>query len=201
MTEDMQANPSDETVSDSFAAFEKRSRAAQQELKTKSEQRLIKVMHGIEKLDKMLMWTDRLLYASQPPTTGRIRVVWTRKGEESNQYRPRLVKWIKIGGTKSGADRWRYRILSRPTRAVRAKNGFSTHRDEVLDLVEIAQEIIEHRKTLVGYITNFGRGWTQKERHLSERETEIIADLVDILESINKKGVMQLDAKQFFSRI
>lgn len=198
MTQDTQKNPSDEIVSDSFSAFEKRSRAAQNELKTTSEQRLKDVMHGIEKLDKMLLWIDRLLYASQPPTTGRIRIVWTRKEEESNQYRPRLIKWIKIGGTKSGQDRWRYRILSRPTRAVRAKGGFSTHRDEVLELVEIAQELMEHRKALIGYITNFGRGWTQKERYLSERETEIIADLVEILKSINEKGVMLLDAKQVF---
>ncbi|MCK7579557.1 MAG: hypothetical protein MZV65_30175 [Chromatiales bacterium] len=155
-------------------------------------------MCGIEKLDKLLPWTDRRLKASQPPATGRIRIVWRRKEEESNQYRPRLVKWIKLGGTKSGKDRWRYRVLLRPTKAVRAKGGFSTHRDEVLDLVEIAQELIEHRKALIGYITNFGRGWTQKERYLSEREQEIIYDLAAILGSINEKGVMQLDAKESF---
>ena len=199
MTKEIQTNPSNDTVSDSLSVFEKRSHAAQQELKTVSEQRLSDVMYGIEKLDKLLLWTDRLLYASQPPATGRIRIVWRRKEEESNQYRPRLVKWIKLGGTKSGKDRWRYRVLLRPTKAVRAKGGFSTHRDEVLDLVEIAQELIEHRKALVGYITNFGRGWTQKERYLSEREQEIIYDLAAILGSINEKGVMQLDAEEVFS--
>lgn len=198
MKQDTQANPSDDTFYDSFTAFEKRLHAAQKELKTTSEKRLEDVLHGIEKLDKMLLWTDRLLYASQPPTTGRIRIVWTRKSEDSNQYRPRLVKWIKIGGTKNGRDRWRYRVLLRPTKAVRAKGGFSTHRDEVLDLIEIAQELIEHRKALVGYITQMGRSFTMKERHLSEREQEIIYDLAAILGSINEKGVMQLDAKQVF---
>lgn len=199
MKPDIQTNLSDDSVPEFLTAFEKRSYAAQQEFQTTAERRLKDVMHGIGKLDKMLLWTDRLLYASQPPTTGRIRIVWRRREDESNQYRPRLVKWIKIGGTKSGKDRWRYRVLSRPTKAVRAKGGFSTHRDEVLELVEIAQELIEHRKALVGYITNFGRGWTQKERYLAERETEIIDDLVAILQSINEKGVMQLDVKQVLS--
>ncbi|BCU08341.1 hypothetical protein [Allochromatium tepidum] len=198
MTKDTETNPSNDTNSESFTVFEKRARAARQELKMVSEQRLSDVMYGIEKLDKLLLWTDRLLYASQPPTTGRIRIMWRRREEESNQYRPRLVKWIKLGGTKNGRCRWRYRVLLRPTKAVRAKGGFSTHRDEVLDLIEIAQELIEHRKTLVGYITNFSRGWTQKDQHLSDREQAIIYDLAAILGSINEKGVMQLDPKEVF---
>ncbi len=102
---------------------------------------------------------------------------------------------MRAGG-RSGKDLWRYKILARPSKAIRTKGGFSTHRNEVEQLVDIAQELIRHRSAITGYIGDLGRGWTQKERHLSDRNGDVVASLLGIVDSINAKGAISLDADQ-----
>lgn len=187
-----------ELLDDDLSKFESSMLASERELEKLSRQRLSTMLFFVKKLDKLLFWVDRLLYYSQPPTTGRVRIVWLRDDGTSELYRPKLVSWIRVNGS-GDRERWRYRILSRPIKAVRAKGGFAKHREEVEELVKLAQELMKHRATITGYIGDLGRAWTQKERYLNEHQNEYFLILTDIIERINQKGVIHIDSHQILT--
>lgn len=190
----MPNEPLVEPLDDDLSKFESCMLASERELEKVAKQRILSMLFFIKKLDKLLLWIDHLLCYSQPPTTGRIRIVWLRDDSTSALYRPKLVSWIRVNGA-GGSERWRYRILSRPLKAIRAKGGFSKHREEVKELVALAQEVMKHRATITGYIGDLGRGWTQKEQYLYGRQNDYFLVLVDVIESINNKGVVHIDRR------
>lgn len=168
-----------------------RAESSRKELRHLSEVRLAVLLDDLEKIDRLLLWTDGLLYRTQPPGNGRIRVGWLRDDGESELYRPRLVKWLRLRNGK-----WRYRVLSRAGKAVSGRGGFATHREEVGVLIEAASELMRHRADLVGYIADLGRGVTQKNRYLSGRVVDVIEVLYRVVDAANAKGIVTVDADE-----
>jgi len=161
----------------------KRVHQTHQRMKFLSEEKINGVLSGIQRLDRLLMWIDRLLYKTQPPTSGRIRLEWKRSQDDPSRFNPRWVQWIHVGGS-----RWRCEPLGpRPARSVRSAHGFQTHRSEVIELVKIGSEALKHRAVLMGYLADLGRGWTQKERHLSEAEDHLLGRMFDVVDAVNAK--------------
>lgn len=158
-----------------------------------SEERLDAILTALERVDRLLVWVDRLLYWTQPPATGRLRIVWERDPSDARRY-PVLVKWVK---GRSG--RWRYERLQRPSKAVRGKGGFATHREEVERLVSLAMELMNDRSALVGYLGRLGQGWSQKKPVLSEREVAVANAMLDIVDSVNAKGTVRIRPESVFT--
>lgn len=152
-----------------------------------SESRVAGVLNALERIDKLLVWVDRLLYLTQPPATGRIRIAWEKDPSDEERHFPLLVKWIKGKG-----GRWRYVRLVRPTRAVHGRGGFATHRSEVVKLVQIGMELLKDRSALVGYLARLGQGWTQKSQVLSEKELELLEEMLVVVDQVNAKGKVRI---------
>jgi hypothetical protein len=159
-----------------------------------SEERLDAILTALERVDRLLVWVDRLLYWTQPPATGRLRIVWERDPSKDGRRHPVLVKWVK---GRSG--RWRYERLQRPSKAVRGKGGFATHREEVERLVGLAMELMDDRSALVGYLGRLGQGWSQKKPVLSEREVAVANAMLDIVDSVNAKGTVRIRPESVFT--
>lgn len=153
-----------------------------------SEERVAGVLNALERIDRLLVWVDRLLYLTQPPATGRIRIAWEKDPSDEERHFPLLVKWIKGKG-----GRWRYARLVRPTKAVHGRGGFATHRNEVVKLVQIGAELLKDRSALVGYLARLGQGWTQKSRVLSEKELELIEEMLVVVDEVNAKGKVKIN--------
>lgn len=156
-----------------------------------SEGRVRGVLNALEKIDRLLIWVDRLLYYTQPPATGRIRVVWEKDPSDGKRYFPVMVKWIKVKG-----GRWRYTRLINPVKAVHGRGGFATYREEVIRLVQIATRLIKDRKVLISYLARLGQGWTQKSRFLSEQELDLIEEMLLVIDKINKKGKIKIETNE-----
>lgn len=186
------------TSETAFQRFDTRMQMTLEALRTKSQSQLDEILDYTRRIDKLLQWIDRLLYYAQPPATGRIRVVWTRESADTSIYRPRLVSWTLVS-VKNGKELWRYRVLSKPTKAVRGKGGFAIYRAEVVQLVEIAAGLIKEHVALTAYLSNLSQAWIMKERHLSDKEIETVNNLVLLIDRINAKGNLNLDCDRIMT--
>lgn len=152
-----------------------------------SEERVGGVLSALERIDRLLVWVDRLLYLTQPPATGRIRIVWEKDPSDAERHFPLMVKWVKGKG-----GRWRYVRLVKPVKAVHGRGGFATHRSEVVKLVQVGMELLKDRSVLVGYLARLGQGWTQKSRVLSEKELELLEEMLVVVDQVNAKGKVRI---------
>lgn len=175
--------------------LERRLTTMHQALRRRAEEQLDERLTAIERLDRLLVWADRLLYWSQPPATGRIRVAWQKKSVASDTLAvtPKLVSWIKINRLP-GRERWRSRVLVKPRNAIHGRGGFALHRDEVEALVVLADDLLAQRATLMAQLGNAGRSWTQKRRVVSAQEATVIETLLAVIKRLNAKGLVQLVA-------
>lgn len=92
-------------------------------LRIKGQEFIEDILRLVSNIDKLLLACDRLLYKSQPPSSGRIRVSWEHS--ENQRYNPVIVRWKRTRNNK-----WRYDRLSRPTSAVSSKGGFLDDKQE-----------------------------------------------------------------------
>lgn len=172
--------------------FERRVSENLDSLRAIGEGFLEDILRLVGNIDKLILACDRFLYKSQPPSSGRIRVSWELY--ENQRYHPVIVRWVKTRNNK-----WRYERLSRPTSAVSSKGGFNTHRAEVLVTVKLIQQLISHRSDALGYMKNLGRGVTQKDRVVTVFEDTVLLTLVDLVDSVNSKGVVKLDIDELLA--
>ena len=75
---------------DYFERFERRMERSNHELKTRMEHQMTEILEAIQRMNRMLMWIDRLLRWTQPPATGRIRLEWIRPTKATDRYSPKL---------------------------------------------------------------------------------------------------------------
>lgn len=186
------------TLETSLQKFDSRMQLTLAALRTKSQTQLDEILDFIRRIDKQLQWLDMMLYYTQPPATGRIRIVWTREHADSQIYRPRLVSW-KLVSIKAGKELWRYRMLVKPTKAVRGKGGFATHRAEVVKLVALAADLIKEHNALTSYLSNLSQAWIMKERYLSDKEIETVNEIILLIDRINEKGKLHLDYERIMT--
>jgi hypothetical protein len=172
--------------------FERRVSENLDSLRAIGEGFLEDILRLVGNIDKLILACERFLYKSQPPSSGRIRVSWELY--ENQRYHPVIVRWVKTRNNK-----WRYERLSRPTSAVSVKGGFKTHRDEVLDTVKLVQQLISHRNDVLGYMKNLGRGVTQKDRVITAFEDTVLLTLVELVNSVNSKGVVKLNIDELLA--
>lgn len=173
--------------------FERRVSENLESLRIKGQEFMEDILRLVSNIDKLLLACDRLLYKSQPPSSGRIRVSWEHS--ENQRYNPVIVRWKRTRNNK-----WRYDRLSRPTSAVSSKGGFLTHRDEVLVTLKLIQQLIAHRNDVLGYLKNLGQGLTQKDKSVELCEDTVLLTLIDLVKSVNSKGVVKLELEELFKR-
>lgn len=172
--------------------FERRVSENLDSLRAIGEGFLEDILRLVGNIDKLILACDRFLYKSQPPSSGRIRVSWELY--ENQRYHPVIVRWIRTRNNK-----WRYERLSRPTSAVSSKGGFMTHRAEVLVTVKLIQQLISHRSDVLGYMAHLGRSMTPKDKSVTAFEDTVLLTLVDLVDSVNSKGVVKLDIDELLA--
>jgi hypothetical protein len=157
-------------------------------LRESAEKNINQVIETVSKIDALLIKIDGLLQKVQPPSSGRTRIVYRKEKSSTHRFYPVFVQWRELKGGK-----WRYKVLSRPVASVKFKGGFLTHRNETVELIRLASVLIKDRSDAIGYLSNLGRGWTQKSRVLKVKEPVVITELIKIVRSVNSIGVVSIN--------
>lgn len=155
-------------------------------IKDSSHKIVDEIAHRVFRIDQLLTKIDLLLKKIQPPSSGRIRIVWQKPRGNSDRYVPVICKWTK------SRSRWRYEVLKRPQLSVSGKGGFLTHRMETIKLIESAMSLINERQVALEYLSNLSRAWSQKSSRMSEAEPIVISDILDVIDRVNAIGQIQL---------
>jgi hypothetical protein len=152
---------------------------------------LSEITESLYRLDRQIIWIDKLLYYSQPPAAGRIRISWERTRGFEDRYQPVWVQWVSKK-SPSGKTLWRYKYLSLPKNSVKSIGGFQVHREEVLSIIDLGQILFRHRRDLINYLADLDRAWTQKRRRIASEDRERAESLREIIARINGKGVVSI---------
>lgn len=130
---------SDLTYEQRVARLVSRSEA---DLRARLESGVAEICRAVQELNRWIVALDRLLWRLQPPTTGRIRVLWRER--EGGGASPVLVKWKQV---RNG---WHTEKLGpHPSKSVEKWGGFGTHLAEVRKVVKLTRSLIERRAALL----------------------------------------------------
>jgi len=142
----------------------------------------------VQMLNRWIIAVDRILWRLQPPTSGRVRVIWIRTPSRSDEdaVTPHIAKWKKV---RNG---WQtVKLGRRAEQSIEKWGGFERHFDDVRSAVILAKRLIAYRREVIGKGRQLQLSGEERSRANDMRKYNIRAEIERLVESANAQMTSQ----------